>query len=149
MHACMLLLHSMRPSTCMHAISCSLRLPPGPADFNVQCGEGAYLTRLLTVRGTVLLPIQVTGTVWWQVTIGEEGFFGPNDPNIDCNPGEPGASWASQSGQDFTNNHRSKDIDFCVRAPPAQGHPVNNVGRCLTIIIIIIRKTSASSVTRL
>ena len=51
-----------------------------------------------------------------QVTVGEEGFFGPNDSNKGCNPGEPGSSWATQSGQDFTNNHRSKDIDFAVRA---------------------------------
>ena len=48
------------------------------------------------------------------MTVGEEGFFGPNDPNKGCNPGEPGSSWATQSGQDFTNNHRSKDIDFAV-----------------------------------
>lgn len=51
-----------------------------------------------------------------QVTVGEEGFFGPEDPNKNCNPGEPGSSWAAQSGQDFTNNHRSKDIDFTVGA---------------------------------
>ncbi|BDA49901.1 Mannan endo-1,4-beta-mannosidase 1 [Coccomyxa sp. Obi] len=47
------------------------------------------------------------------VTVGEEGFFGPNDPNVKCNPGySSGASWPAYSGQDFTNNHRSKDIDF-------------------------------------
>lgn len=49
-----------------------------------------------------------------QVTVGEEGFFGPNDPHVSCNPGYPSA-WPSQTGQDFTNNHRSKDIDFAVR----------------------------------
>ena len=54
-----------------------------------------------------------------QVTVGEEGFFGPDDPNKSCNPGEPGSSWAAQSGQDFTNNHRSKDIDFTVHAHAA------------------------------
>ena len=53
-----------------------------------------------------------------QVTIGEEGFFGPNDPNVNCNPGEPNAGWAASSGQDFTNNHRSKDIDFTVCPSP-------------------------------
>lgn len=58
-----------------------------------------------------------------QVTIGEEGFFGPNDPNVKCNPGySDGASWPAYEGQDFTNNHRSKDIDFTVRTTlPAFG----------------------------
>ena len=47
--------------------------------------------------------------------MGEEGFFGPNDPNVKCNPGyAEGASWPAYEGQDFTNNHRSKDIDFTV-----------------------------------
>ncbi|EIE22964.1 glycoside hydrolase, partial [Coccomyxa subellipsoidea C-169] len=45
------------------------------------------------------------------VTVGEEGFFGPNDPHVNCNPSYPD-SWPSYEGQDFTNNHRSKDIDF-------------------------------------
>lgn len=50
-----------------------------------------------------------------QVTVGEEGFFGPNDPHVNCNPSYPD-SWPSYEGQDFTNNHRSKDIDFTVRS---------------------------------
>lgn len=50
-----------------------------------------------------------------QVTIGEEGFFGPGDPHDSCNPGYPGSTWPQQSGQDFTNNHKNKAIDFTVR----------------------------------
>ncbi|CAK0786609.1 hypothetical protein CVIRNUC_009823 [Coccomyxa viridis] len=46
------------------------------------------------------------------VTIGEEGFFGPGDPHVSCNPGYPNANWPAYSGQDFTNNHRNKAIDF-------------------------------------
>ena len=50
-----------------------------------------------------------------QVTIGEEGFFGPGDPHDSCNPGYPGSTWPQQSGQDFTNNHKNEAIDFAVR----------------------------------
>lgn len=51
------------------------------------------------------------------MTIGEEGFFGPGDPHDSCNPGYPGSTWPQQSGQDFTNNHKSEAIDFAVRPP--------------------------------
>ena len=50
-----------------------------------------------------------------QVTIGEEGFFGPGDPDDSCNPGYPSSTWPQQSGQDFTNNHKNEAIDFAVR----------------------------------
>lgn len=49
-----------------------------------------------------------------QVTVGEEGFFAPGDPHVSCNPAYP-STWPQYEGQDFTNNHRSKDIDFTVR----------------------------------
>ena len=54
------------------------------------------------------------GSADGQVTIGEEGFFGPGDPHVSCNPGYPNANWPAYSGQDFTNNHRNKAIDFTV-----------------------------------
>ena len=49
-----------------------------------------------------------------QVTVGEEGFFGPEDPHASCNPGYPNNDWPASSGQDFTNNHRNPAIDFTV-----------------------------------
>ena len=64
----------------------------------------------LLVRGTGEIALAAA-----QVTVGEEGFFGPNDPHVNCNPSYPD-SWPSYEGQDFTNNHRSKDIDFTVRS---------------------------------
>ncbi|KAK9866630.1 hypothetical protein WJX84_008538 [Apatococcus fuscideae] len=44
------------------------------------------------------------------VTTGEEGFFAAGDPAVSGNP----ADWAGQTGQDFRNNHMSKNIDWAT-----------------------------------
>ncbi|KAK9861038.1 hypothetical protein WJX84_009430 [Apatococcus fuscideae] len=45
------------------------------------------------------------------VTVGEEGFFAQGDPAI---AGNPSGGWAGKTGQDFRNNHMSKNIDFAT-----------------------------------
>lgn len=42
------------------------------------------------------------------ITIGAEGFFGPNSTHSDANP----AQWAEISGQTFSSNHAVKVISF-------------------------------------
>ena len=45
------------------------------------------------------------------VTVGEEGFYGPQSPAEAANPG---TGWATITGQNFTANHAPDSIDFAA-----------------------------------
>ena len=45
------------------------------------------------------------------VTVGAEGFYGPNSPS---EPVNPGTGWATITGQNFSANHAPATIDFAA-----------------------------------
>jgi endo-1,4-beta-mannosidase len=49
------------------------------------------------------------------LTVGEEGFYGLDDPSEFANPGAAGGSrWAAESGQDFYRNHQVAGISYAA-----------------------------------
>lgn len=44
------------------------------------------------------------------VTVGEEGFYGPDESKSDDM--NPGSGWATLTGQNFIKNHAPPGIDF-------------------------------------
>lgn len=46
------------------------------------------------------------------VTSGGEGFWGADNPRAIDNPQMPASKWATETGQDFTNNTNVKGVDF-------------------------------------
>jgi hypothetical protein len=85
---------------------------PTESDFPVDVDKGlVHEVDSIKVRDGMVWPDAYRDServMFYQVTIGSEGFFGEDSIKVKSNP----QTWGSQIGQDFTANHMPKSIDY-------------------------------------